>query len=86
MEFSFEPIKISRNLRYTLEKEITTNKYYLSFLVSLANHRYAEYEEYYKISEEEFYLFISDEERLIRFVENFRLGINKLRSFRLVSK
>ena len=86
MEFSFEPIKTSRNLRYTLGKEITTNKYYLSFLVSPANHSYIEYEEYYEVSEEQFHLFISDEEKLIRFIENFRSGRNKLRLFRLASK
>lgn len=82
MNFIFDPIKISRNLRYTLGKETTTNKYYLSFLVSPANHRYVEDEEYYEISEEQFNLFINDEEKLLQFIESFRAGSIKLRLFR----
>lgn len=60
MNFIFDPIIISRNLKYALGKELTTDKYYLSFLVSPANRRYVEYEEYYEISEEEFNLFINN--------------------------
>lgn len=43
MKFSYKPIKISRSLKYTLGKELTTNKYYLSFLVSPDNQRYVGY-------------------------------------------
>lgn len=82
MNFIFDPIKINRNLKYSLGEELTTNKYYLSFLVSPANHRYVEYEEYYEISEEEFNLFINNEERLLQFIESFRSGGNKLKLFR----
>ena len=82
MNFIFDPIKINRNLKHSLGKELTTNKYYLSFLVSPANHRYVEYEEYYEISEEEFNLFINNEEKLLQFIESFRSGGNKLKLFR----
>ena len=82
MKFSYEPIKISRSLKYTLGKELTTNKYYLPFLVSPDNQRYVEYEEYYEISQEKFKLFISDEESLVRLIKNYRLGVNKLKLFR----
>lgn len=82
MNFIFDPIKISRNLNYALGKELTTNKYYLSFLVSPANHRYVEYEDYYEISEEEFNLFINNEEKLLQFIESFRSDGNKLKLFR----
>ena len=42
MRYEFENVKISREKRYSLGKETTTNKYYLSFPVSPPNQRYVE--------------------------------------------
>ena len=72
MRYEFEDIKISREKRYSLGKETTTNKYYLSFPVSPPNHRYVEYEEYYKISSEQLSDFLETEDSLIEFLEKCR--------------
>lgn len=82
MDYNFEPMKISRKFRYTLGKETTTRKYYLSFLVSPMTKRYVEYEEYYEISFEQFNTFIDKEAELLEFIENCMRGHkNELKIF-----
>lgn len=68
MRYEFTSVKVSREKRYTLGKEIITDKYYLSFPVSPPDHRYVEYEEYYEISFEQFNVFMNSEERLLLFI------------------
>lgn len=74
MTYNFEPMKISRKFRYTLGKEMTTRKYYLSFLVSPMTKRYVEYEEYYAISFEQFNTFTNNEVELLCFIEKCMKG------------
>lgn len=76
MIYNFEPTKISREFRYTLGKETTTERYYLSFLVSPPTKRYVEYEEYYEISYNQLNLFLDDEQKLLYFIEDCRKGKN----------
>ncbi|CAM4131755.1 hypothetical protein PSAR109036_10565 [Psychrobacter arenosus] len=76
MIYDFEPTKISREFRYTLGKETTTERYYLSFLVSPPTKRYVEYEEYYEISFEQINIFLNDEQNLLKFIEDCRRGKN----------
>lgn len=54
MKLNFEPTKISKEFRYTLGKETNHDKYFVSFMMSPALHRYVEYEDYYEISFEQF--------------------------------
>ena len=72
MRYEFKNLKISREKRYSLDRETTTNKYYLSFPVSPPNHRYVEYEEYYEISFEQLNEFLKNEDSLIEFLDQCR--------------
>ena len=72
MRYEFENMKISREKRYSLGKETTTNKYYLSFPVSPPNQRYVEFEEYYEISSEQLDEFLENEDALIEFLDKCR--------------
>ena len=72
MRYEFENVKISREKRYSLGKETTTNKYYLSFPVSPPNQRYVEFEEYYEISSEQLDEFLENEDVLIEFLVKCR--------------
>ena len=72
MRYEFKNIMTTREKRYSLGKETTTNKYYLSFPVSPPNHRYVEYEEYYEISSEQLSKFLENEDPLIEFLEKCR--------------
>lgn len=69
MKYNFEDIKVNRELRYTLGKETTTEKYYLSFPV---RNSYVDYIEYYEISTEQLNLFINNEEELLVFLDECR--------------
>ncbi len=69
MRYEFESIKVSREKRYTLGKETTTDKYYLSFPV---RNSYVDYIEYYKISHEQLNEFLIDECLLLEFLNKCR--------------
>ncbi|MDD0854139.1 hypothetical protein HBN50_13585 [Halobacteriovorax sp. GB3] len=74
----FEDIKVYRGQRFSIEKEIETQKLYITFPVF--NGR-VEYTEFYEISELELEKFLLDEDHLFIFVQECR---NKLHDDRLL--
>ena len=59
MSYDFKDVKINREFRYSLGKEITTGKCYLSFPV---RNSYVDYIEYYELSLEQLNIFMKNEE------------------------
>ena len=66
----FKDIHFSKQKRFSLGREEETGKYYLSIPVT-ASH-FADYEEYYEISDEEFSLFSSDLDNATELVKRCR--------------
>jgi len=66
MRYEFQDVKVSREKRYALGRETTTDKHYLSFPV---RNSYVDYIEYYEISLEQFNLFLTNEDLLIEFLD-----------------
>lgn len=69
MHYNFSDIKVSKEERYALGKEITTDKYYLSFPL---RNGYVDYSEYYEISPEQLDEFLTNEDVLIDFLTKCR--------------
>ncbi len=61
----FSDIKVFKNERFSIEKEIISNKYCISFPV--CNHM-GQYTEFYEITDEEFKQFTSNYDLLTQFV------------------
>ena len=66
MSYDFKDVKINREFRYSLGKEITTGKCYLSFPV---RNSYVDYIEYYELSLEQLNIFMKNEEELLDFLD-----------------
>lgn len=63
---NFKDIKVYREKRFAIEKEIKTKRLFITFPVY---NGLAEYTEFYEISNEELELFNQNEEKLFHFVD-----------------